>query len=281
MSIREPVVAGAFYPGNREKLVETIENSFLHPLGPGELPEKDGDKGGRTIKGLILPHAGYVYSGPAAAHGYLELSRENEPETIVIIGPNHTGLGASLSMWGEGGWRTPLGLTSIDEELAERLNQISPSIEYNDIGHSREHSIEVQLPFIQYIFQDVKILPIVMGYQNLETSRELGRAISEARDGKDIMVLASTDLTHQESQSSANEKDHKVIDAIKSMDEENLQQRVRKDRISMCGYGPVSATLLCCKEWGAKEAELLKYYTSGDITGDKYAVVGYASIKIK
>jgi hypothetical protein len=250
----------------------------MHPRGPGRLPGETRKK--RTIHSVVCPHAGYVYSGPAAAHCYLSLAEEEKPDTVIVLGPNHTGWGTPVSMMGDGSWETPLGRVQLDTSLAKELLEHSEIIDYDHTAFLREHSVEVQVPFLQYIFGEFKLVPLCMGYQDLETSREVGKAIYNATREKNVLLVASTDLTHQEHQESANKKDGLVIDAILAMDEERLQRTVRENRITMCGYGPVSAALVASKLAGAGGAELLSYHTSGDIIGDYSAVVGYAALKI-
>jgi hypothetical protein len=278
MSIRQPAVAGSFYPAKPEELEKTIKNSFLHEKGPRKLPQEN--KKDRTISAVVCPHAGYQYSGPCAAHSYFELSKEMPPETVILIGPNHTGWGSPVSMYGEGSWQTPLGRVEIDEKIARELFNNSDLIDYDETAHRREHSLEVQLPFLQYIFDEFKIIPICMGYQDLETSTEIGEAIQKTIKNKNLLILASSDLTHQEPQESANKKDRIVIKAIQSMDENKLQAEVRENRITTCGYGPISAAIVASRKLGADSATLLQYYTSGDIINDFRSVVGYAAIKI-
>jgi AmmeMemoRadiSam system protein B len=275
MSVRRPWVAGTFYPASPDRLKAAIENSFTHAIGPGQLPGKG--TGERKTLGVVCPHAGYMYSGPVAAHSYYHLASEKPPEAVIILGPNHTGLGSSVSMWGEGAWETPLGNVEIHEELAKRIFETSDVIDIDESAHLREHSIEVQLPFLQYIYGKMRIIPICMGFQDLRTSREIGRTIAESVAGMDALILASTDLTHMETKESAKGKDQGVIERIESMNEEALQSWVRSQRVSMCGYGPVSTTLAATKRLGATKAQLLAYSTSGDITGDTSMVVGYAS----
>lgn len=277
LAFRRPAVAGAFYAASHDSLRTQIIDCFKHQLGPGRLPSeiKDSD-----ILTVVCPHAGYMYSGPSAAHSYLQLGEQKPPETVVVIGPNHTGWGTPVSVMREGVWETPLGQVTIDSELADKIIDLSPTARGDESAFIREHSIEVQLPFLQFIYPDFKFVPICMGYQDLETSVELGRAVFEASKEKEIIVVASSDLTHQESKASANAKDKFVLDAIRLMDEEKLQESVKKHRISTCGYGPISATLVYSKLKEASRAEVLSYYTSGDIIGDHSAVVGYASAKI-
>jgi AmmeMemoRadiSam system protein B len=278
LSVRRPVVAGAFYPAQPDRLRQQIEQCFSHQLGPGRLPGETHTE--RTINAVVCPHAGYVYSGSAAAHCYLALAEQEKPETIIVVGPNHTGWGTPVSMMGEGSWETPLGRVPLDTAVAKTIFEQSEIIDYDHTAFLREHSVEVQVPFLQYIYGDFKLVPICMGHQDLETSREVGKAIHRATKDKNTLVIASTDLTHQEPRESANRKDRLVIDAILEMDEEKLQRVVREHRITTCGYGPVSAALVASKLAGASRAELLSYYTSGDIIGDHSAVVGYAALKI-
>jgi AmmeMemoRadiSam system protein B len=222
-----------------------------------------------------------MYSGPIAAHSYLALSEERKPDTAIILCPNHTGVGSALSLMGKGIWETPLGRVNIDEEISKAIFDASRMIDMDETAHAYEHSIEVQLPFLQYLYgSTIRIVPICMGLQDLDVSRNLGEAIAEATKSKNTVVIASTDMTHQESQQSATCKDRLVLDAIQTMDEESVQKTVESHRITMCGYGPVSAALVASKRLGADKAEILSYHTSGDITGDRGAVVGYASAKI-
>jgi hypothetical protein len=222
-----------------------------------------------------------MYSGPVAAHSYLALSEENKPDTAIILCPNHTGIGNALSLMGKGVWETPLGRVNIDDETSRAIFDASGMVDMDESAHAYEHSIEVQLPFLQYLYGSaIRIVPICMGLQDLEVSRNLGEAIAEATKSKNTVIIASTDMTHQESQQSASRKDRLVLDAIEAMDEERVQKTVESHRITMCGYGPVSAALVASKRIGADRAEILSYHTSGDITGDRGAVVGYASAKI-
>ena len=278
MGVRRPVVAGAFYPADPSRLRRSIEESFTHRLGPGSLPAEPS--GERTIVSVVCPHAGYMYSGPPAAHAYLELSNEGKPDTVVILGPNHTGLGGPVSLGGSDAWDTPLGRVEIDKELTSAIFGASDIIDVDEMAHIREHSVEVQLPFLQHIYGEFKLVPICMGFQDLEISRMLGEVLAEVTRERNVLIMASTDLNHMEPQTTSEPKDRGVIDRILAMDEEALQGWVRDRRVSMCGYGPVSATLVASKRLGATKAEFLSYSTSGDITGDRSAVVGYTSIKI-
>lgn len=274
--IRKPAVAGVFYEKNPDSLKKQIEWCFEHKLGPEKIP-KMGNK--REIKGVMAPHAGYLYSGPIAAHSYYKLVEDGFPETFIILSPNHTGLGSGISTMLEGEWETPLGNVKIDTDFAEELVADAGIIDPDASAHMQEHSLEVQLPFLQYFSKDFKIVPISMWMQDLESSYDIGKSIKKVRDtlGTDIVVIASSDMTHYKPQNIANQNDSQVLDAIKSMDEKLMMKRVLELNVTMCGYGPVATTIIASKELGAKNAEILKYATSGDLTGDLSAVVGYAS----
>lgn len=274
MAVRRPAVAGAFYDANPSSLKQQIIDAFNHKLGPGRLP---GDKTSSNIAAIVAPHAGYVYSGPSAAHAYLRLAEQETPCTVIVIGPNHTGYGTPVSVMGEGQWETPLGRVQLDSKIANDIVKNSKIARLDETAFMREHSVEVQIPFLQFIYPEFKLVPICMGYQDLDTSVELGRSINESIKGKNTIIVASSDLNHMESKSVSNKKDKYVLDAIKAMDEVRLQDSVKRENITTCGYGPVSATLIASKLGGAKSSEILSYYTSGDIIGDDRQVVGYAS----
>lgn len=274
--IRKPAFAGIFYEENHDSLKKQIEWCFEHKLGPGKLPLM-GNK--RQIKGLMVPHAGYMYSGPVAAHSYYKLVEDGFPQTFVILCPNHNGIGSAVSTMLEGEWETPLGNVEIDTEFAGKLMEDSGIIDSDPSSHVREHSLEVQLPFLQYFSKDFKIVPVSMWVQGIETSYGLGKSIKNVADAlqKDVLVIASSDMTHYKPQSVANQNDRYVLDAIKNMDEKLMIKRIMERDITMCGYGPVASTIVASKELGAGKAQILKYATSGDITGNLNAVVGYAS----
>jgi len=276
MKTREPVVSGTFYAGTPKVLREQIEWCYKHELGPGVVPAVNKE-GSREIVALVVPHAGYIYSGPVAAHAYKELADDGVVDTAVVLGPNHSGYGASVSLWLGDAWETPLGKVRINKELAHSL--LGGVIELDETAHIYEHSIEVQLPWLQYLYGELKLVPIAMLAQDIETAREVGRAIS--RCGGNIIVIASSDFTHYEPHSVATEKDMSMIEAITNFDEEELYKRREVLNCTMCGYGPVGAAIVAAKEMEAKTASLLKYATSGDTTGDFSRVVGYGSIAIR
>jgi len=277
--LRRPAVAGQFYAGSKQALIRQIEECYLHPLGPGSLPRPG--KGERRIVGMVSPHAGYMYAGPVATHGFHRLGSDGMPESLVIIGPNHTGMGSGVSLMVSGEWETPLGRLRIDEDLARRILEESEIIDADEEAHIYEHSIEVQLPFIQHIFGDrVKFVPICMMLQDERTSLEVGGAVAAACSGRDVVVIASTDFTHYEPQEVAYRKDRMAIDRIVAMDAGGLIRCVEEEGITMCGSGPVAAMLAACRKMGARSAELLRYATSGDVAGPMAEVVGYASVVV-
>ena len=274
--MRKPVVSGMFYAGTPEGLKEQIEWCYEHELGPGGIPQVNGE-GPREIVAVVVPHAGYYYSGPVAAHAYKELASDGIFDTAVILGPNHTGYGSLVSVWTENSWKTPLGEVKIDEKLANNL--LGEVIKADKAAHRYEHSIEVQLPWLQHLYEKLEIVPIAMLAQDIETAREVGKAISKASNN--IIVIASSDFTHYEPHSIATEKDKAMIEAILNLDEEELYKRRELLNSTMCGFGPVASAIVAAKEMGAKTANLLKYATSGDTTGDFSQVVGYGSIVVR
>jgi AmmeMemoRadiSam system protein B len=278
LKVRPPAFAGSWYAGTHESLKKQIEEVFTHKLGPGSLPTvmKDGP---RNIVGLVSPHAGYMYSGPVAAHGYYQLAKDGKPDVLVIFSPNHTGRGSALAAMREGVWRTPLDDLEIDTATADEILQASSIIDVDEVAHTYEHSIELQLPFLQYMYgSDFKFVPITFMMQDLESSREVGKATAKALSGKNALVIASTDMSHYEPQERAEKKDKMALEAAVKLDEEQYYSIIESQAVSSCGYGPTIAAITASKKLGAKKAKLLCYRTSGDITGDYSQVVGYASI---
>jgi hypothetical protein len=207
---------------------------------------------------------------------------DGKPDVVVIFGPNHYGLGSALAIMREGAWRTPLGDVEIDAQTADEILRESRIIDVDDSAHAHEHSIEVQLPFLQYLYGSAfRFVPICFLMQDLESSREVGRAVAKALSGKNALVVASTDMTHYEPQERAERKDKMAINAILKLDEEQFHSTIESQYISACGYGPVIVAMTAAKALGAERAQLLCYKTSGDVTGDFSSVVGYASISFK
>ena len=276
MRDRSPSVAGTFYEASPSSIKDQLKWCFLHKVGPGALPERT-PSGKRRILALISPHAGYVYSGPVAAHGYYQLSKEPHPDVVVLLGPNHTGAGAGISIWGGEDWITPMGRVVVDKDLAKSASQTGAA-ELDEEAHLYEHSIEVQLPFLQYIYEkDFKILPICMMLQDYGTSLELGRSLAKVLGDRSALLVASTDFSHYEPYSVAYKKDAKVGEAILAMDARGVGETVMREGISMCGPGPVMSAIVAAQELGAKSCKRLCYATSGDTSGSRGEVVGYGS----
>lgn len=277
--LRQPAVAGSFYPRDADNLVNLIESCFLDDSGVGEIPELNSFEGTDYPINIMVPHAGYQYSGAVASHGYCKLVQNGFPEVFIIISPNHTGFGTEISIFNEGEWVTPLGSVEVDSEFANEIINSSDIASADFSAHIREHSIEVQLPFLQYFSSNFKIVPITMGTQNFLTSTDLSKAIFEAGNklGKSYSVIASTDLSHFNNQEKANKVDGFVLEDIGEMNDFKLFEEVIQYNITMCGYGPVMTTIGLSKLLGKNNCEILAYQTSGDVTGDFTSVVGYAS----
>jgi len=276
--VRQPCQAGAFYEGTAESLRRQIRNCFLHELGPRKLPDV-AKSDLRKVMGLVCPHAGYAFSGPVAAHAYYKLALDGKPDVVVILGPNHTGYGSPLAVMSEGFWRTPLGDVEIDTEIANKIMRESRIVDVDESAHRFEHSIEVQLPFLQYLYgSQFRIVPICFLMQDLDSVKEVGRAVSSVLMGKNAVVIASSDMTHYEPQERALENDMMAIRTIESMNEDMFYSTVEKRGISACGYGPIAGLITAAKTMGSKEAKLLCYKTSGDVIGDYSSVVGYAAM---
>ncbi|MBI3995835.1 MAG: AmmeMemoRadiSam system protein B [Nitrospirae bacterium] len=266
--LRSPAVAGRFYaaaPGPLRNQVERYIEKDLQPQ-PARL--------------LVCPHAGLIYSGPVAGAVY---SRTRIPDTVMLIGPNHTGLGPSVSVYGEGGWTMPNGTVAIDRMLADAVLERCPPAESDIEAHQLEHCLEVQLPFLQYFRPDVTIVPVIMMSIDLRVCQLLGEAMADAilGTGRPVLLVASTDMSHYEPDDVARKKDRWAIDEILSLDPVGLHRVIRKNQISMCGFAPTVAALFAALRLGAKQARLVKYMTSGETSGDYAEVVGYAGLVIE
>ena len=265
--IRRPAVAGTFYPGTARALRGQVED--LLPRGPRE----------RAVA-VVAPHAGYMYSGRVAGEVYGAL----EPaEVYVILGPNHTGLGAGAAIITEGAWATPLGELPIETGLARSILQASDVLEEDDLAHLKEHAIEVQLPFLQLQEPVPTFVPICLLSHEYAACQDVGHAVAEvvAAYPKRVTLVASTDLNHYESQEVAERKDRLAIEQMLALDGPGLHRIVRQHRISMCGFHPTTAVLLAAKAMGASTARLVRYMTSGDVNHDYSRVVGYAGVIIR
>ena len=272
--MREYVFAGSFYPANKRAIMDFIKDSV------GNV-EQSGVRQSDFIS-YVAPHAGYVYSGNVAAYTYNAISENGRLpriETIVVVGPNHTGYGRPISVSMQD-WKTPLGEIKNDFELSEAIVKSSDMIDADESAHASEHSIEVQLPFIQMVAPNKKFVAICMGDQSLEYCESLANAImaAEKKLGRDVMVVASSDFNHYETAEVAKKKDLPLIEKLKVMDYAGFHSLVDELGDSACGFGPITVSLLCAKAHGATKGELLKYANSGDATGDYSSVVTYASI---
>ncbi len=289
--IRYPAVAGSFYPADDE-LILMLEK-FFSDLG------EEGSE--RRITAGVAPHAGYIFSGYTASRTYKAIFEDGLPETFVILGPNHTGLGSPIAVYPEGEWLTPLGSIEVDAEMAKAIAKLSGIADLDELAHKYEHSIEVQVPFIQYLTElagkDVKIVPITLGIQDEDVSRALGKAIFEASEklGRDVVVIASTDFMHygpaygyvpfraraDELPHRIKEWDFRLIRRILDFDVDGLFRELREMRHTMCGPGAVGTAIVYSRLAGAVEAELLHYTTSYEVSRSTEAVVGYASIVMR
>lgn len=274
--LRKPYVAGYFYERSKEELIKQIESCFQHRLGPGAIKSFSESKEIK-LPAFIVPHAGYMYSGPVAAHVYKMIAETEKPETVVILGPNHTGYGELVSIMDEGEWETPLGRVPINKDLAKKLLKNYKLLRTDYYAHLYEHSIEVQLPFLQYVLKDFTFVPICIMLQTLQVSLELAKALVEALKKENVIVLASTDLNHYENNEITYKKDSYVIKCVEEVDAYCLFENIEKYSISMCGPCPAATVLEYCRMIGAKKAKILMHATSGDVEGSKSSVVGYLS----
>jgi len=266
--LREPAVAGHFYPSDPVQLRKDVI-SYLSPKT-------------EAIHAIacIAPHAGYVYSGAIAGAVF---ARIEVPERCIILCPNHTGRGHPLSIMKTGGWRTPLGVVPIDDQLANTLAGIFPGLIEDSTAHLFEHAIEVELPFLQVERPDVRFIPIAIGTGQLMLLEHLGHAIAKAIQEAPgpVLIVASSDMNHYENDATTRVKDRKAIDRILALNPRGLHETVINESISMCGFGPTVAMLTAARQLGAKKAELIQYATSGDVFGERDRVVGYAGIVIE
>jgi len=264
--LRQPAVAGQFYPGTKQSLQKQVERYAVSGAGKIE------------AVGIVSPHAGYMYSGAVAG---AVLSSAKLCETCVIMGPNHTGRGKPFSIMTEGTWRLPSGDCDINSALAKRILSGSAYLEEDEVAQRGEHSVEVQVPFLQFLRPGVRIVPVVLAEGDIRVYRSIGMQIASAiKETGPATIIASSDMTHYETADEARKKDSRAIEAVLALDEQRLVKVVEEYGISMCGYVPVCVMIVAAKELGAKHGKLVKYQTSGDVTGDDSAVVGYAGITV-
>jgi len=265
---RMPAVSGQFYNGTAARLKEQVAQYIIE----GAVKEK--------VLGAVVPHAGLIYSGPVAGAVYSSIVF---PKTFLLLGPNHTGLGPAVSLMDGGEWEIPTGVFEIDKKLAARLALNTPLATRDAQAHMFEHSLEVQLPFISHLSKDVRIVPVAILSATIDECMELARAVADAVRSVNypVVILASSDMSHYLPAETAKQKDRKAIERMLSLDPEGLYKTVREERITMCGYLPATVMLAACKLLGAGSARLVKYATSGDISGDYDSVVGYAGIVVR
>jgi hypothetical protein len=264
---RKAVFAGRFYPLSASAIAEQID-SFIN----NKALKKE-----HLAKGLVLPHAGYIYSGQVAAE---TIASFNLNDTLIIIGPNHTGMGAEFAVSEADNWKTPFGDVEVNQDLASLLIENSNYLSFSEEAHTIEHSVEIQLPLLQYIKKDFNIVPICVSSDKTTAYEDIGKTIANtAKDNNiDVSIIASTDLTHYEPYESAKKKDKKAIDAILDIDMTRLLKEIKINNISMCGYAPVSIMIKALNAQGVLYSKLINYQTSADATGDYSQVVGYAGI---
>ncbi|MGA2898649.1 MAG: AmmeMemoRadiSam system protein B [Candidatus Acidiferrales bacterium] len=266
--IRPPAVSGRFYPSDEKKLALEIEK-YTSSANKKSF-----------ARGCVVPHAGYLYSGHVAGAVYSEIEI---PARCILLGPRHFPGGEAMAIISEGSWRTPFGDAQIDSELAAELKRACPLLREDRMAHEREHSLEVQIPFLQQLAANLRFVPVVLATQRYQDLETLGHAVARviAAHTEPVLLIASTDMNHYESDAITRTKDHKAIDRMLALDPRGLYDLVRSEGITMCGYAATAAMLIAMRDLGAKDAELIRYATSGDITGDWDQVVGYAGIIIR
>jgi AmmeMemoRadiSam system protein B len=264
-SLRKPAVAGTWYPDSPEMLAAEVDG-YLAAADPGP-PLHD-------LVALVAPHAGLMYSGPVAAYAYRQM-RGRSPKLIVLVGPSHFVGFEGVAVYRRGGFASPLGVVEIDEASATALLAASPVCREHASAHAREHSLEMQLPFVRRLAPDARILPLVMGWQTDQTARALAEALATVLAGRQALLVASTDLSHYQDARTAAELDAVVIDHVSRFDADGLQRALNAYPEHACGGGPTVAVMRAAQALGARDAVILKYADSGDVSGDKSAVVGY------
>lgn len=264
---RQPVVAGQFYPGNEQQLRTVLSRLIPDCSSP------------QPVAGIVSPHAGYIYSGAIAGQVY---SRIAVPATVLIIGPKHHAAGAAAALYPDGEWLTPLGQTAVNSPLNALLLKHSPYLQPDTAAHQHEHSLEVQLPFLQYLKPDVTICALCLGHGDYAAIRDIGQSIAAAIQefGEDVLIVASSDMTHYESAAEARRKDQQALERVLALDGRGLLDVCQQQRITMCGAVPAAVMIEAALKAGAHRAEMVAYGSSGDVTGDNRQVVGYAALTV-
>lgn len=265
---RKPAVAGQFYPGTNKSLKDEVTR-YLKATG-------------KPVKALaaVAPHAGYIYSGPVAGRVFASVE---VPKRCIVLCPNHTGMGANAAVWPKGNWEIPTGTIPVEEKLAERLLALSSDLKADTTAHIAEHSLEVELPFMLERQPELTIVPIAISRVGIDSLKRIGKAIADAikASGEEVLIVASTDMNHYESETATKAKDELAIKKVLALDPEGLVATCAAERISMCGVLPTAIAIVASRELGAREAQLVAHATSGDVSGDRDAVVGYAGFIIK
>jgi len=294
--ICQPAVAGRFYPATRAALEQQVD-SFLAPELRSETrtdasgESRSGapshaagdaarDAAPRAAIACMVPHAGYMYSGHVAGAVFARLDL---PKRFILLGPRHFPRGASMAILSEGAWRTPLGDAQVDAALAADLRRACPLLREDSVAHEQEHALEVQLPFLQRRVGDFRFVPIALGTIRYEELEAIGRAVAKvvAAAGEHVMLIASSDMNHYESEATTHVKDRKALERVLALDPRGLLDVVMREEISMCGVGPMVSVMIAARDLGATRAELVRYATSGDVSGDREEVVGYAGVIIQ
>jgi len=265
--LRLPAVAGRFYPAEAAELTALIRDYVV--VDPRNPPTK--------VKACLVPHAGYVYSGHVAGAVF---GRIRLPKKIIVLGVRHYPRGEQAAILSSGAWRTPLGDAPIDEELAQALKKACPLLRDDSVAHSSEHSLEVQLPFLQVLAPEFMFVPLALGTVRFESLTEIGEGVGRVLENskEDVLLLTTSDLNHYENDDATRKKDGKAIEQLLALSPRGLYDTCRDENISMCGLGPATAMLTALSKMGAKKPELVKYATSADVSGDRSAVVGYAGL---
>ena len=278
MIVRKPAVAGQFYPADAAELSSLIDGCYLHPLGPGKAPP--APRTGSRLAAVVCPHAGYVYSGPVAAHSYLHVSSMAAPDLAVVVAPNHYGIGSGVSTFKDGDWETPLGRMHVDSAAAGRLADLADVVMFDPEAHRLEHSLEVQLPFLQRLYGDsVPFLPVSLLFQDIDTAKAVAGALAQVIRGKKAVLIASSDLTHYEPAPQARKKDLALVQRVLDMDLEGFYSTLDTLGVTACGFGAIATVMEAARSLGLAKAELLKYASSGDTSGDNLQVVGYGALR--
>jgi MEMO1 family protein len=263
--IRPPAVSGTWYPGSAASLASSVDDYLSRAEAAPRLPE---------LTALVAPHAGLIYSGPVAAHAYRQLEGRHV-DVVVLVGPSHFVGFDGVALYPRGGFDCPLGVAPVDNECAERLMEASPLIHEHPAAHVREHSLEMQLPFIRRLLPHATIVPLLVGRQTAAVAQELGRLLADALADRRAVIVASSDLSHYHDATTAHTLDLQVVEAVSRFDPDALQRLLDSNHEHACGGGPMVAVMRAARTLGARDAVVLNYADSGDVSGDKSAVVGY------